>query len=59
MSENFEEKIKKAEEILADINKDELTLAQSIELHKQGRILLDEAREILEKAKLEVVSVNE
>ncbi|MDL0088812.1 exodeoxyribonuclease VII small subunit [Campylobacter gastrosuis] len=59
MSENFEEKIKKAEEILANLNKDELTLAQSIALHKQGQVLIEEAREILEKAKLEVVSVDE
>lgn len=51
-AQNFEEKIKQANEILAQINKPDVSLEQSVALHKQGKKLIDEAREILEKAQL-------
>lgn len=56
---NFEDKIKASEEILAKLQKDEISLDESLKLHKQGKILLSEAREILEKAKLSIEQVDE
>lgn len=57
MSENaqsFEDKLKAANEILANLNKADTSLEQSVALHKQGQQLLKEAREILERAELVV-----
>ncbi|MBE2985111.1 exodeoxyribonuclease VII small subunit [Campylobacter sp. RM9344] len=57
--QNFEDKIKMAEEILAKLDKDELNINESLKLHKQGKVLLDEARKILENAKLSIEQVDE
>lgn len=59
MSENFEEKIKKAEEILNRLDKEDVALDESIKLHNEGKELLKQARLILENAKLSIEQVNE
>ena len=48
--QSFEEKLALADKILNDLNKDDVSLENSIKLHEQGKKLLNEAREILQKA---------
>ena len=45
--------------ILNDLNKDDVSLENSIKLHEQGKKLLNEAREILENAKLSIKQVDD
>lgn len=52
MSENFEEKLVKAKEILEKLNSPEITLEQSVEAYKNGIKILEEASKLLEDAKL-------
>ena len=52
--QSFEEKLALADKILNDLNKDDVSLENSIKLHEQGKKLLNEAREILENAKLSI-----
>ncbi|MBZ7935886.1 MULTISPECIES: exodeoxyribonuclease VII small subunit [Campylobacter] len=56
---SFEEKIKKANEALDKLNNDELTLNESVKIYKMGLESIKKAREELEKAKLEVESIDE
>ncbi len=51
---DFEERLKKAKEILDELMKQDITLAKSVELYKEGMKLLKEAQEILEKAKIQI-----
>ncbi len=53
MSE-FEAKIKKAKEILEELMKQDIPLAKSVELYKEGMRLLQEAQKMLEEAKMQV-----
>ena len=55
----FEEKLALADKILNDLNKDDVSLEKSIKLHEQGKKLLNEAREILENAKLSIKQVDD
>lgn len=55
-TQNFEYKLKKAEDILTILNNDETNLEDSIKLHNEGKQLLKEARDILENAKLNIMS---
>ena len=55
----FEEKLALADKILNDLNKDDVSLENSIKLHEQGKKLLNEAREILENAKLSIKQVDD
>lgn len=57
--QSFEEKLALADKILNDINKDDVSLENSIKLHEQGKKLLNEAREILENAKLSIKQVDD
>ena len=57
--QGFEEKLALADKILNDLNKDDVSLENSIKLHKQGKKLLNEAREILENAKLSIKQVDD
>ncbi|CAD7287554.1 Exodeoxyribonuclease 7 small subunit [Campylobacter majalis] len=65
MSENlnkvdeFESKLKQAEEILAKLNDENTSLELSVKLLKQGQNLLNEATQILENAKLSVTQVEQ
>lgn len=58
-AENFEEKLKKAEQILLKLDEDDIDLQTSIKLHNEGKKLLDEARDILENTKLNIISEND
>ena len=57
--QSFEEKLALADKILNDLNKDDVSLEDSIKLHEQGKKLLNEAREILENAKLSIKQVDD
>ena len=57
--QSFEEKLALADKILNDLNKDDVSLENSIKLHEQGKRLLNEAREILENAKLSIKQVDD
>ncbi len=57
--QSFEEKLTLADKILNDLNKDDVSLENSIKLHEQGKKLLNEAREILENAKLSIKQVDD
>ena len=57
--QSFEEKLALADKILNDLNKDDVSLENSIKLHEQGKKLLNEAREILENAKLSIKKVDD
>lgn len=57
--QSFEEKLSLADKILNDLNKDDVSLENSIKLHEQGKKLLNEAREILENAKLSIKQVDD
>ena len=57
--QRFEEKLAIADKILNDLNKDDVSLENSIKLHEQGKKLLNEAREILENAKLSIKQVDD
>lgn len=57
--QSFEEKLALADKILNDLNKDDVSLENSIKQHEQGKKLLNEAREILENAKLSIKQVDD
>ena len=57
--QSFEEKLALADKILNYLNKDVVSLENSIKLHEQGKKLLNEAREILENAKLSIKQVDD
>jgi len=54
LSEDFESKLAKANEILKQLGDENLSLEQSVKLHKEGKKLLEEADKILQNAKLVV-----
>lgn len=54
LSEDFESKLAKANEILKQLSDENLSLEQSVKLHKEGKKLLEEADNILQNAKLVV-----
>ena len=56
MSENFESKIEK---LLESLNDENLTLSDSVKLYKDGLKLVNEARAMLENAKLEIAQIGE
>ena len=57
--QSFEEKLALADKILNDLNKDDVSLENSIKLHEQGKKLLNEATEILENATLSIKQVDD
>ncbi|BCD60587.1 MULTISPECIES: exodeoxyribonuclease VII small subunit [unclassified Nitratiruptor] len=54
MSESFEEKLKKAKIILDELMKQDIPLAKSVELYKEGMKLLQDAQKLLEEAKVQI-----
>lgn len=52
MAEEFEDKLKKAKQILQDLNENELSLNESLKAYKQGVKALKEATKMLQNAKL-------
>lgn len=56
---SFEDNLNKANKALQDLNNEELTLDESVKIYKEGLKNIKKAREILEKAKLEVEQIDE
>ncbi len=54
---DFESKLKKAKEILDQLMEQDLPLAKSVELYKEGMKLLKEAEKLLEEAKVEIEEI--
>lgn len=52
-AKSFEENIKNAQELLEKLIDPEITLSQSVAIYKEGLNELEEARQLLDKAKLE------
>lgn len=59
MSESFESKIEKIEKLLESLNDENLTLSDSVKLYKDGLNLVNEARDMLENAKLEITQIGD
>ncbi|ASM37978.1 MAG: exodeoxyribonuclease VII small subunit [Campylobacter sputorum] len=57
-NDNFEEKLKKIDEILNELNSEDINLQDSVNIYKEGIKLLKESRKILEDIKLEVEYIN-
>ncbi len=57
LTENFETKLNKINVLLEKLDDENLTLKQSVEFYKNGVKLIKEARDLLEKAKLEVTEI--
>ncbi|ASM39636.1 exodeoxyribonuclease VII small subunit [Campylobacter sp. RM12327] len=57
-NDNFEEKLKKIDEILNELNSEDINLQNSVNIYKEGIKLLKESRKILEDIKLEVEYIN-
>ena len=53
----FEEKVELAKKIMEQLMDPQIPLQKSVKLYKEGIELLKEAEEILEKAKLEVETI--
>ncbi len=49
---SFEKKLEKTKEILSELSNPEITMEQSLKLHKQGMDIVKLAQEELDKAKL-------
>ncbi len=54
---DFESRLKRAKEILKELMKQDITLARSVELYKEGMKQLKEAQKLLEEAKVEIERV--
>lgn len=52
--ENFEDKLMRADKILERLNDENISLEESVKLHKEGKKLLSEAAKILQNAKLTI-----
>jgi len=50
---DYEKKLNEAKELLDKLNNPEITLYEAMEFYKKGIKILEEATQILEKAKLE------
>jgi exodeoxyribonuclease VII small subunit len=50
--QDFEEKIKKAKELLEKLNDPEITLYEAMNIYKEGIEILNEANKLIEEAKL-------
>ena len=51
--QDFEKKIEEAKKLLEKLNDPEIKLSEAMEYYKKGIKLLEEASEMIEKAKLE------
>lgn len=59
MSMDYEETIKKLEEIVAQLEKGNLSLENSLKLYEEGTLLSKRCRKMLSDAKLKITNINE
>lgn len=58
MSENFEDKIKKIDEILSNMEKEDVDLNSSVKFYKDAMKLIKDASSLLENTELEIKKVD-
>lgn len=59
MDMNYEESVKRLEEIVSKLEEGSLSLEDSLKLYEEGAILSDKCRKMLNDAKLKITNINE
>ncbi len=59
MKLNYEDSVKKLEEIVAKLEKGNLSLEESLKLYEEGAVLSENCRKMLSDAKLKITNINE
>lgn len=59
MKMNYEESVKRLEEIVSRIEEGNLSLEDSLKLYEEGALLSDKCRKMLSEAKLKITNINE
>ena len=49
---NFESDIKTLETIISELEKEELSLSQTMELYEEGKLLIEKCNKVLDEARL-------
>ena len=49
---NFESDIQKIEKIISELEKEELSLSQTMELYEKGKLLIEKCNKVLDEARL-------
>lgn len=56
---NYEDSVKKLEEIVSKLEAGNLSLEESLKLYEEGTILSENCRKMLSEAKLKITNINE
>ncbi len=59
MKMNYEESVKRLEEIVSRLEEGNLSLEDSLKLYEEGALLSDKCRKMLSEAKLKITNINE
>lgn len=59
MNMNYEDSVKKLEEIVSNLEAGNLSLEESLKLYEEGTILSENCRKMLSEAKLKITNINE
>lgn len=59
MDINYEQSVKRLEEIVAKLENGNLSLDESLKLFEEGAILSENCRKLLSEAKLKIKNINE
>lgn len=59
MKLNYEDSVKKLEEIVAKLEDGNLSLEESLKLYEEGAVLSESCRKMLSDAKLKITNINE
>lgn len=59
MKLNYEDSVKKLEEIVAKLEHGNLSLEESLKLYEEGAVLSESCRKMLSDAKLKITNINE
>lgn len=59
MNMNYEESVKRLEEIVSKLEEGNLSLENSLKLYEEGVILSEKCRKMLYDAKLKITNINE
>ena len=59
MNMNYEQSVKRLEEIVAKLEEGSLSLEESLKLYEEGTLLSEQCRKTLNDAKLKITNINE
>lgn len=59
MNMSYEQSVKRLEEIVAMLEKGNLSLDESLKLYEEGALLSESCRKMLSEAKLKILNINE